>query len=202
VPCLFFEPSVEKKLELATSYCRFFRRMSSHYESEEERVKERMLEYLRQGRNPPPVLPVFWKRNVTAKKVYDGMAESMDIIREELKHQLKMKDLMKDSNVRLSSKADIAKLNRIFGGFISDIERQGGIMEKFLEQTQTTFLEPLIDLSKNLDFEIKQQEKLIESKVGSDVSKELLGEFLNDLKEKDKEAYEKISKEFLDKLDV
>ncbi|MBS7250406.1 MAG: hypothetical protein KIH08_07425 [Candidatus Freyarchaeota archaeon] len=198
---MMFGDSLEKKLELASDYTKFFRRMSSHFAGEEERVKDRMLEYLRQGRNPPAVLPVFWKRNVTAKKVYEGMAESMEIIKEELRHQSRMKELMKSSNVKLDSKGDVERLNKIFSGFVKDVEKQGDIMEKFLEQTRMDFLEPLIDVSKILDSQIRQQDKLTEKAVGSEISKELLGEFLADLKENDKEKYEEISKN-LDKIEV
>jgi hypothetical protein len=96
---------------------------------------------------------------------------------------------MKSSNVKLDSKKDLEKLNKIFTGFVTNVESQGNMMEKFLEQTRMDFLEPLIDVSKILDVQIGEQDKLTERTVGSDVSKELLGEFLNSLKEKDKQRY-------------
>jgi len=198
---LVFGDPVEKKLEMATNYSKFFRRMSSHFEGEEEKIKDRILEYLKQGRNPPAVLPVFWKRNVTAKRVYESMAESMDIIKDELKHQSRMRDLMKNSKVRLSTKKDIQRLNKIFSGFVKDIEAQGDVMERFLEQTRMDFLEPLIDVSKILDNQIRQQDKLTERTVGSEISKELLGEFLTDLKTNDKEKYQEIQ-DVLDNIEV
>jgi len=196
-----FEDPIEKKLKTATNYSRFFRKMSSHFEGEEERIKDRILEYLKQGRNPPAVLPVFWKRNTIAKRVYESLAESMEIIKDELKHQSRMRELMKDSNVKLNTRKDIQRLNKIFSGFVKDIEVQGDVMERFLEQMRMDFLEPLIDVSKILDEQVRQQDKLTERTMGSDISKELLGEFLEDLKSNDKERYQEIQ-DFLDSIEV